>query len=88
MLKTRYTDTSPARAEKVLNAIAQSYVEQNIQRSAASAENSINFIRNQLPKAQQAVSQAEDALNAYQQQNQSIDITYQTPGAAPAGDRS
>lgn len=78
VLKTSYTDTSPTRAEQVLNTIAQAYVEQNIQRSAASAEKSIDFIRKQLPQAQQAVSQAENALNVYQQQNQSIDITYQT----------
>lgn len=78
VLKTTYTDTSPARAEQVLNAIAQSYVEQNIQRSAASAEKSIDFIRNQLPKSQAAVTSAENALNTYQQQNQSIDITFQT----------
>jgi len=78
VLRTRYIDSDPNRAERILDAIAQAYVEQNIQRSAASAENSIDFIRKQLPQAQKAVSQAEDALNAYQQQNQSIDITYQT----------
>jgi tyrosine-protein kinase Etk/Wzc len=78
VLQTSYSDSSPQRAEQVLNAIAQAYVEQNIQRSAASAQNSLDFIRKQLPDAEVAVTKAQDALNAYQQQHQSIDITYQT----------
>lgn len=78
ILTTSYTSTSPELAEQVLNAVAQAYVEQNIERSASSAQKSLEFIRNQLPKARDAVDKAQNALNAYQQKNQSIDLTYQT----------
>lgn len=78
ILKISYTASSPGKAERVLNAIAQSYVDQNIQRSAAAARNSLDFIRKQLPVAEAAVGKAQDALNAYQQKNQSVDLTYQT----------
>ncbi|WP_035841438.1 polysaccharide biosynthesis tyrosine autokinase, partial [Allgaiera indica] len=78
VLSTRYTADSPARAERVLNAIAQAYVEQNIESGAASAQSSLDFIQKQLPKAQERVSRAQDALNAYQEKYHSIDLTYQT----------
>lgn len=78
VLSTHYTADSPARAERVLNAIADAYVEQNIESGAASAQSSLDFIQKQLPKAQERVTKAQDAFNAYQEKYHSIDLTYQT----------
>ncbi|OOY16309.1 polysaccharide biosynthesis tyrosine autokinase [Thioclava sp. DLFJ4-1] len=78
ILQTSYQDTDRQRAEAILNAIAASFVEQNIERNSASAENSLNFIEKQLPDARQNVSDAEQALNAYRQKQKSVDVKYET----------
>ncbi|OOY22017.1 acetyltransferase [Thioclava sp. DLFJ5-1] len=78
ILQTSYQDTDRQRAEAILDAIATSFVEQNIERNSASAENSLDFIQKQLPEARQNVSEAEQALNEYRQKQQSVDVNYET----------
>lgn len=78
ILSIGFVDPDPRKAEAVLDAIARSYVDQNISRSAAEADNSLKFIEDQLPIAQAAVTTAQDALNGYRQQQQSIDVDYDT----------
>ncbi len=78
ILRTTFTDPSPRQAERVLNAISAAYLAQNIDRSAAEARNSLDFIKDQLPVAEQEVTKAQDALNAYRQEQQSVDVNYET----------
>lgn len=78
ILRVSFTATDPKRAEKALNAIAQAYVDQNISRSAAEAENSLAFIEQQLPIAEKAVTDAQNTLNIYRQRQQSVDVDYET----------
>ena len=78
ILRVSFTDPSPRRAELILNAISQSYVSQNIARSSAEAQNSLVFIENQLPIAEQATLKAQDILNAYRQKQNSVDVNYET----------
>lgn len=78
ILQISYVDPSPRRAEATLDAIAQSYVDQNIARSAAEAENSLTFIEKQLPVAEVAVTDAQNALNTYRQAQSSVDVDYET----------
>ena len=78
VLRVTYTDPDPRRAEATLNAIARSYVDQNIARSAAEAQNSLTFIEQQLPLAEKAVTDAQNALNVYRQEQQSVDVDYET----------
>lgn len=78
ILRITYINPDPDRAEATLNAIARSYVDQNIARSAAEAQNSLTFIEQQLPIAETAVTDAQNALNAYRQQQQSVDVDYET----------
>lgn len=78
ILQVSYADPDPKRAETILDAISQSYVDQNIARSSAEAQNSLSFIEEQLPIAEQAVRAAQDALNGYRQKQQSVDVEYET----------
>lgn len=78
MLRLSYKNPDPRQAERVLDAIARAYVGQNISRSAAEAENSLRFIEEQLPQARAAVDEAQQALNAYRQQQGSVDVDYET----------
>lgn len=78
ILRINYTNPSPRQAERILDAIAQAYLAQNIARSAAEAQNSLRFIDEQLPIAERTVTTAQNALNAYRQQQQSVDVDYET----------
>lgn len=78
ILRTSFTDPDPNHAERVLDAIARAYVGQNIDRSAAETQNSLDFIEEQLPLAQKAVDAAQNALNLYRQAQQSVDVDYET----------
>lgn len=78
ILRMKFSGPDPKRAEAALDAIAQSYVGQNIARSAAEVQSSLTFIEEQLPIAKQKVSQAQDALNAYRQEQQSVDVDFET----------
>lgn len=78
ILRVSFVDPDPRRAEEILDAISKSYLDQNVSRSAAEAENSLTFIEEQLPIAEQAVIEAQDLLNSYRQENQSVDVDYET----------
>lgn len=78
LLRIEVTDPDRQRAVRILDAIARAYVEQNVARSAAEAQRSLDFIDSQLPAAQAEVAAAEAALNAYRQQAQSVDLTFET----------
>lgn len=78
VLRLRYIAASPAEAERVLAAITQAFVRQNIGRSAAEAESGLRFIRAQLPETQARLQAAEEALNRYRRQQQSVDLSFET----------
>lgn len=68
----------PAFATQVLNEVTQLYVRQNVERKSAEAQQSLEFLTEQLPKVRKELEQAEDALNAYQASAGSVDITIET----------
>lgn len=78
ILQVLYKSGDPRRAERVLDAVTQVYVRQNIARSAAEAEKSLDFIEKQLPAAEAEMREAENALNDYRQEQQSVDLTFET----------
>lgn len=78
LLRLSYIAPSPQRAEEILAAIIGAYVAQNIQRGAAEAQNSLDFIEEQLPLAETEMSRAQAALNRYRQDQNSVDVDYET----------
>ena len=78
MLRLRVSAGNRREAEQVLDALAQAYVAQNVARSSAAAQRSIEFLETQMPQAEEAVKIAQDALNSYRQQQQSVDLNFET----------
>lgn len=78
ILEVRLTGTDLIENARALNAIVQSYQAQNVSRSAAEAESSLSFIREQLPQAEQTLRDAEAAINAFRQQQVTVDLTLET----------
>ena len=72
--------TGPSKADnaRVLEAIAQRYLRQNVERVSAEAQNSLDFLEDQLPKVKADVELSEGKLNRYRLQNQTVDLTLET----------
>ena len=60
---------------KELNAITQRYLYQNVERVSAEAQNSLDFLEQQLPAVKEELELSENKLNRYRLQNQTIDLT-------------
>ncbi len=78
ILEMRITGEDKADNARTLNAILQAYQRQNIARSSAQADSSLTFIREQLPKAEQTLREAETLLNAYRAEQGTIDLSLET----------
>ncbi|MBR9842180.1 MAG: polysaccharide biosynthesis tyrosine autokinase [Rhodobacteraceae bacterium] len=77
ILFVTYQARDPGRARQILHAITRAYLNQNVTRSAAEAESSLDFIETQLPEAEAAVSEAEQDLNEYRQSQTAIDLGFE-----------
>jgi len=64
--------------ESSLNAITEVYLAQNIARQAAEAENSLQFLDEQLPRVREQLVEAENRLNNYRMEQESVDLTEET----------
>ena len=78
ILEVRINDASRPQAARALNAIIQAYTRQNVARSAAEAESSLVFIREQLPIAERTLREAEAALNDFRQTQGTVDLSLET----------
>src|SRR5690606_10059932 len=65
-------------AMAVLDEVSRLYVRQNVERRSAEAQQSLEFLTDQLPKVRRDLEQAENALNSYQASAGSVDITIET----------
>ena len=75
IIRISLQDDDADSAEAIVDEVAKVYVEQNISRLSAEAENSLNFMREQIPYIQRDVQEAEAAFNQFASENQSIDVT-------------
>lgn len=67
-------------AQTVLDAVANEYMLQNIRRNAAEAENSLEFLQRQIPTIKDNLNEAENKLNQYRLESESVDLTLETEG--------
>ena len=74
ILTLTLTGTDPIQISTILDTISKNYLKQNIERKSAEAEKSLQFINTQLPEIRQSLDSAEDKLNAYRQQKDSVDL--------------
>ena len=74
ILQLSMTGENRTKIKNILNDISQTYFLQNVARNSAEAENSLVFLKQHLPKIKQQLTLAEDKLNRYRQQNESVDL--------------
>lgn len=66
---------NPELISNILNSISQNYLDQNIARQAAQDAKSLDFLDRQLPQVRADLNTAEDKLNAYRRQKDSVDLS-------------
>lgn len=75
ILSLTLTDDNPVRVSKILDSISGNYLAQNVARQAAQDAKSLEFLDKQLPKVRGDLDLAEDKLNAYRKQQDSVDLS-------------
>lgn len=74
MLELTMTGDDPQLITRILNSIANNYLQQNIARRAAQDSQSLEFLQRQLPEVRSELDRAEEKLNVYRQQRDSVDL--------------
>src|SRR5205823_7390651 len=62
----------------ILDAVSRTYVRQNVERKSAEAAKTLEFLEEQLPVLKKNVETSEAALNSYQQQHGTTDLSLET----------
>lgn len=75
MITLSLTGEDPIQIKNILDSITQNYLAQNIARQAAQDAKSLEFLNVQLPKVRNDLDSAEDKLNAYRRQKNSVDLS-------------
>ncbi len=66
---------NPNMVRKTLDSITRNYLLQNVERKSEEAAKSLTFLKEQLPEVRGALDTAEDKLNRFRQQNDSVDLS-------------
>lgn len=75
ILQLTLSGENRADIEAILKDISQNYFLQNVERNSAEAKNSLVFLKKHLPEVKTQLTAAEDKLNRYRQNNESVDLT-------------
>ncbi|WP_298441802.1 polysaccharide biosynthesis tyrosine autokinase [uncultured Ferrimonas sp.] len=78
MLALSLQGQNKASLTRILDSITNNYLEQNLKRMAAQAQQSIDFLATQLPQVQTKLRRAEQALNDYQLSVQSVNVSMES----------
>ena len=75
ILTISMTGDNPQLIEQIVDSISENYLAQNIARQAAQDAKSLDFLSKQLPQVRSDLDQAEDKLNQYRRQSDSVDLS-------------
>lgn len=75
MLRLTLTGSDREEIRESLNAVAETFLTQNVQRQAAEVERSLDFLEEQAPELRAELAAAEDNLNQYRVEQDSVDLT-------------
>lgn len=75
ILSISYTGENPQLIKNIVNSISENYLAQNISRQAAQDAKSLDFLNIQLPRVRNDLDIAENKLNAYRRQSDSVDLS-------------
>lgn len=67
--------SNPQQAQRIVNKMAEIYVRHNVERNSAEAQNSLDFLKVQLPQVKKQLEAAEQKYNSYKIKRQTVDIS-------------
>ncbi len=74
ILRVSYEHPNMMFASELVNAVARAYLRQNVERRSAEADQSLQFLEEQLPVIKENVSRAEEALNSFKTRTQTLSV--------------
>jgi capsular exopolysaccharide synthesis family protein len=81
VLQVSYKNRDPKKAANVVNTLMNLYLENDVLTNRSEAETARQFMDEQLPKTQLAVTEAEIALRKFKQKNNVVDLTEESRSA-------
>ena len=78
ILQLSFTGEHRGRVRAILDSVARNYLLQNVRRMSAEAERSLEFLDQQLPEIRETLDEAEEQLNAYRLEAESVDLSLET----------
>ncbi|MBG2731751.1 polysaccharide biosynthesis tyrosine autokinase [Klebsiella oxytoca] len=81
ILTLSLTGDDQTQIKNIIDSISTNYLAQNIARQAAQDAKSLEFLNEQLPKVRSDLDLAEDKLNGYRQQKDSVDLSLEAKAA-------
>jgi len=75
VLGLTYSGSDPILIKKILTSISRNYLQQNVDRKSEEAAKSLGFLEQQLPQVRLQLDEAEDKLNQYRQEKDSVDMS-------------
>jgi tyrosine-protein kinase Etk/Wzc len=75
MIRASFKDPDRVFAARFMNAVANAYLEQNVSRRSQEAQQSLEFLRTQLPDLKKQLEASEDALSRYSTKTRTVDIS-------------
>lgn len=74
IMQLTFLDPNPIFAARLVNGIAEAYLDANARRRSAESERSLEFLNKQLPSVKKRVADAEQALNDFRNKQRTIDV--------------
>ncbi|MHC3995338.1 GumC family protein [Thiomicrolovo sp. ZZH C-3] len=77
VLRISYADTVPLRAQEVVNALCNAYIDEGLERQTSEAEKSLLFLDEQLEVISEKLKRSESSLEKFKKKNVLIDVSSQ-----------
>lgn len=81
ILQMSFSGEDKLQNEAILNDVSENYFLQNVERNFAEAEKSLEFLQGHLPGIKSGLTESENKLNAFRQQNESVDLGMEAQSA-------
>jgi len=74
LLQVSYSDTVPQRAQEVVNALCQAYIDEGLERQTSEAEKTLAFLDEQLEVISKNLEHSESSLETFKKENVLVNI--------------
>jgi capsular exopolysaccharide synthesis family protein len=81
ILKISYNNSDPEMSSNVVNQVMKAYLDNNLRTNREEADKAGRFVESQLPRAEEELQKASEALRQFRTQNQIVDLERESAAA-------